>query len=80
MNNGKNVTTGNAIGIKVDNGGVADILNNLIHDCYDRGDYRNRIIGIGVWVQDQVGSLRLGEILLLDVVFQHLLTMLQILP
>ena len=57
--NGNYVTTGNAIGIKVDNGGVADILNNLIHDCYDRGDSRNRIIGIGVWVQESgISSIR----------------------
>ncbi len=57
--NGQNVVTGNAIGIKVDNGGVADILNNLIHDCYDRADSRNKIIGIGVWVQESgISSIR----------------------
>ena len=47
---GYNVATGNAIGIKVDNGGVADILNNLIHDCYDSADNKFKTIGTGVWV------------------------------
>jgi hypothetical protein len=48
--NGANVAAANAIGIKVDNGGVADILNNLIHDCYDTHDNRGKTIGTGVWV------------------------------
>jgi len=61
--NGNFVATGNAIGIKVDNGGVADILNNLIHDCYDRGDNRDKIIGIGVWVQESGISTIRGNII-----------------
>ena len=53
--NGNNVVSGKAIGIKVNKGGLADILNNLIHDCYDTADnrnknHRNRCLGITKWI------------------------------
>ena len=52
------------IGIRISNSAKADILNNLIYDCYDYGGAgtENRV-GIGIYVESTSGTTILGNAL-----------------